>query len=1171
MNCLIHPLLELDEYKEILNSLKNSITPVNIIGPSDSQKAHISYAICEHCGTRGIFVAYNEMQARKIYEDFLLFYREDVLFFSAKEVMLYDVEAKSYDDVYSRIKVLDRIIENDYRFIITSAEALIQKIIPREMFLKSSIHFTLGGSLNLSQLSQNLVSIGYERMDRVEGRGQFAIRGGIVDVFSVDSDYAVRVELFDDEIDSIRKLDVVTQRSVDRLEGVKILPARETVYTVEKRDEIVTRIEKELAEQIKKAAGQDHSEYVQKIKSRIESDMERFKNDYYFPGVDRYIPLIMDQPSYLTDYTGGNIPVFIDEPFRFGQRIENLLMEHNEVSKSLMEKGQILPSCIETYFHGEELQTKIKNHKIIYLNNMPDQTTMKESTSFHLVSKLTSSYQGHMDLLFEDLRHWKEKKSRVVILSGPRGRGERLVDTLRSNHIESAYIEDNEYTVQPGQVIITHGSLNKGFEYPSIGLVVVSDKEVFGQDRRLKKIKGKKEGNKIKTFTELNVGDYVVHQAHGIGQYVGMQKLEVDNVKRDYIKIKYQQGDNLYIPTNQLDLIQKYIGSEGKAPKLNKLGGTEWAKAKSKVKESLKELASELIKLYARRRSIHGFEFSKDTVWQKQFEEMFPYEETEDQLKCIEEIKADMESERLMDRLLCGDVGYGKTEVAIRAIFKAIMDGKQVAYLVPTTILAQQHYSNFKARMKDFPVTVDVISRFRTQAEQRKILKNIKSGNVDVLIGTHRLLQKDMQFKDLGLLVVDEEQRFGVTHKEKLKNLKPNVDVLTLTATPIPRTLHMSLVGIRDISVIEDPPEERYPVQTYVVEYNSDMIRDAVIRELGRNGQVFYLYNRVRSIQIKAAELQALVPEARIAVAHGQMDERELEDIMYSFINGEYDVLVCTTIIESGLDMPNVNTIIVEDADKMGLAQLYQLRGRVGRSNRLAYAYITYKRDKVLSEVAEKRLQAIKEFTEFGSGFKIAMRDLEIRGAGNLLGPEQHGHMESVGYEMYCRLLDECIKELNGEPVKEDEPEFTIDISISAYIDPSYIGSEEQKIEMYKKIASIQDENDVLDIEDELIDRYGDIPKPVRNLISISSIKALAVSLGISAINEKNGSIIFQFKNGKAMNISVISNLMGKYRRQLLLNAGNTPHLAYRIPDMRRESLPDNIKILLQDIKSFAV
>lgn len=1165
MKYLINPLFEIHEYNQILERIRNYTIPVSISGPSDSQKAHMCYAVCEHLGCRGVFVTYNEMQARKMYEDFSFLFGDEVVFFPAKEIMLHDVEAKSHDAAYQRIKALDRISGGNWRIAVASAEAVASKLIPKEQFENSIIEMSPSGRVNLEKLSQKLVVLGYERVAIVEGKGQFSIRGGIIDVFPIDREHAVRIELFDDEIDSIRSFDVLSQRSVEKLKNIKITPAREVVYSIEKREDIIGRIEKDL-EKVARRSRQDGADYIKRLEEKIAADIDRFRSDYYFPGIDRYIPYIIDAPADIMDYAGDSV-VFVDELLRFNQRIENVLLEHHEACKNLLEKGHLLPESFEMFFDMDSINKRLEKGRLVVLNTIPvESQTLKNASSFTIPSKSITSYQGHFGLLIEDIRQWKEKNSRVVVLSGPKGKGERLAETLRAKGVEASYTENFTEDLQPGQVAITHGSLNKGFEYPSIGLVVVGDREVFGQDRKLKRKEGKKAGSRINAFTDLSIGDYVVHQAHGIGQYVGIQKLSVDNVKRDYLKIRYQDGDFLYIPTNQMDLIQKYIGAEGKPPKISRLGGTEWAKTKKKVKESLMELAGELVKLYAERQAIKGHAFSKDTVWQRQFEEMFPYEETEDQLKCIEEIKKDMESERPMDRLLCGDVGYGKTEVAIRAIFKAVMDGKQVAYLVPTTILAQQHYNNFKERMKDFPVTVDVISRFRMQSEQKRILKDLKAGNIDVLVGTHRLLQKDIQFKDLGLLVVDEEQRFGVTHKEKLKNLKKNVDVLTLTATPIPRTLHMSLIGIRDISVIEDPPEERYPVQTYVMEYNSDVIRDAINRELARKGQVFYLYNRVRSIQLKASEIQALVPDASIGIAHGQMDEKQLEDVMFSFINGEYDILVCTTIIESGLDMPNVNTIVVEDADRLGLAQLYQIRGRVGRSNRLAYAYITYKKDKMLSEIAEKRLQAIKEFTEFGSGFKIAMRDLEIRGAGNLLGPEQHGHMESVGYDMYCKLLDEAIRELKGESFAGDEEEITIDINISAYIDDEYIGSENQKIEMYKKIASIQDEDDVIDVEDELVDRYGDVPAPVRNLMQIAYIKTLARTCGFVSIQEKNDAIILQYRAGARVNLGALSGLMEKYRRKLLFTASNTPYITYKINDIGRNDLLSNIKILLQDI-----
>lgn len=1164
---LIDPLLESKAYMDVIDNIRRGETQTAINGPSESQKAHISYAICSHLNCKGIIIAYNELQARKIYEDFSNFFGKDVILFSSKEIMLHDVEAKSYDAVYERVIALDRILKHDYKFIVISAEAIVQKLIGKELFETSCLRFDHDNRIDLTLVIQKLISVGYERVTTVEGKGQFAVRGGIIDVFPINCESAYRIELFDDEVDSIRTFDVISQRSVEKTESVEILPAREIIYERVELDDMISEIQKDLTIQKEKIDSITKQDYIVKLDEKISHDLDKFKEDYYFPGMDKYIPYIIKKPHLITDYIDENIFVFFDEPKRFQQRIESMHLENTEICKSLLEKGHLLPGCFDIYFEFDYIWSNLHKKKSIYFNTiMADELLLSGSEKFTIASKLLNSYQGNFDLMVEDVRYWKKSDFRVLILAGTKSKGEMLAETLRSKEIEAVYIDEVKEGILPGQVIITHGSLNKGFEYPDMRFVVVSGKELFGQDRKLKRLAANKnKGKKINVFTDLNIGDFVVHQSHGIGKYTGIEQLVVENIKKDYLKIQYQDGAFLYVPTNQLDLIQKYIGSEGKTPKLSKLGGADWIKTKAKAKESLMELAGELIKLYAIRESLKGYAFGKDTVWQKQFEEQFPYQETEDQLKCIEEIKQDMEVDKPMDRLLCGDVGYGKTEVAIRAIFKAVMEGKQVAYLVPTTVLAQQQYNNFKERMEDFPVTVEMVSRFRTPTEQKHILKDVKAGIVDVLIGTHRLLQKDVAFKNLGLLVIDEEQRFGVMHKEKIKNMRANVDVLTLTATPIPRTLHMSMVGIKDISTLEDPPEERYPVQTYVMEHNTEVIKEAINREMSRSGQVFYLYNRVRSINIKAAEIKNMVPDARIAVAHGQMNESELEDIMLRFINGEYDVLVCTVIIESGLDMPNVNTIIVEDSDKMGLAQLYQLRGRVGRSNRMAYAYITYKKDKVLSEIAEKRLQAIKEFTEFGSGFKIAMRDLQIRGAGNLLGAQQHGHIDSVGYDMYCKLLAGAVDELRGQS-RQDDIEISIDVKLSAYIDNSYISMENEKIEMYKRIASIQDEQDVLDVEDELLDRYGDIPVPVSNLIKIANIKALALKCGFSSVQEKNDAVMFQFIDGKYANFEVIGKLMEKYKRKLLFTASNKPYITYRITDVKRENFLDNIKILLQDI-----
>lgn len=1167
MNLFTEPLLKLNEYNTLLESIRENKGTISVIGPADSQKVHLIYSLCTHAKARVLFITYNEIQARRAFEDFSLFLGDDVIYFPSKETMLYNVEARSNDLIYQRVKALLRCIQGDYKVLVIPAESLIQMISPMEIFKKGIFDLRIGMQIDLDKFISKLVLYGYERVELVEGKAQFSIRGGIIDIFAINNDQPLRIELFDTEVDSIRYFDATTQRSTQAINDCRIAPARDVVYEEGSKGNIISKIKKDLSEYVKKLNNKDNSDISNSIIKRVNEDIEKLIDSHYFAGIDRYLPYILETPASVLDYIDKDSIVVLDETLRISQRIENIELEHDELAKNMLEKGGMLPRGAQWNYSMDSVLQHVQSFRTITLATISSNNSLLHPyKQISIPCKSGNSYQNHIELLVDDIEHLKEKDCKVIVLSGPSGRGHRLIETLATNNIEAYYVDNYDKVLQDREVVITHGSLQKGFEYPTIGFVIISDKEVFGQDKRIKKAKSKHDGNKIKAFSDLNVGDFVVHQAHGIGQYIGIEKLAVGEIKRDYLKIRYQDNAFLYIPTNQLDLIQKYIGSEGKAPKVNKLGGSEWAKTKSRVKESLRELAAELIKLYAQRQSSNGFVFSKDTVWQRQFEELFPYDETDDQLKCIDEIKKDMESDKLMDRLLCGDVGYGKTEVAIRAVFKAVMDGKQVAYLVPTTILAQQQYENFKKRMSDFPVTVDVISRFRTPTEQKKIIKSVKSGKVDILIGTHRILQKDISFKDLGLLVVDEEQRFGVTHKERLKALKPNVDVLTLTATPIPRTLHMSLVGIRDISVIEDPPEERYPVQTYVMEHNPELIRDGIARELGRSGQVFYLYNRVRGIELKANEIKQLVPEARVAIAHGQMNEKELEDVMYSFINGEYDVLICTTIIESGLDMPNVNTIVVEDADRMGLSQLYQIRGRVGRSNRLAYAYITYKRDKALSEVAEKRLQAIKEFTEFGSGFRIAMRDLEIRGAGNLLGSEQHGHMETVGYEMYCKLLEEAVREQSGDNVDIIDEEISIDLNINAYIDDDYIKSEELKIDMYKKIAAIADKNDIIDIKDELIDRYGDIPEEVDNLMDIAYIKTLAKECRFISVQQKDDTIIYQLSKSSS-NVSLyLGKLMDKYPRRIMFNASSSPYITFKLKNTNGKDILANIKILLHDI-----
>ena len=828
--------------------------------------------------------------------------------------------------------------------------------------------------------------------------------------------------------------------------------------------------------------------------------------------------------------------------------------EFSESMKQRLEKGYILPGQMRELFSCKEILAKMEKMaciSLVALDLKNSHVDIKEK--FVIDSKTVNPYNNSFDLLVKDLTRYKKNGYRVILLSGSRTRAKRLAEDLMAEELNAFYSEDFDHEVKPGEIMTGYGKIKKGYEYPLLKFVVISESDIFGSEKKKKKHHRTYEGEKIASFTDLNIGDYVVHENHGLGIYRGIEKIEVDKTVKDYIKIEYAGGGNLYILATQLELIQKYAGADAKKPKLNKLGGQEWNKTKTKVRGAVKEIAQDLVKLYAQRQDQEGFVYGPDTVWQREFEEMFPFEETEDQELAIEATKKDMESTKIMDRLICGDVGYGKTEIAIRAAFKAVQDGKQVAFLVPTTILAQQHYNNFVQRMKDFPVNIDLLCRFRSSAEQKKTVEALKKGSVDIIIGTHRLLSKDVVYKDLGLLIIDEEQRFGVTHKEKIKQLKTNIDVLTLTATPIPRTLHMSLIGIRDMSVLEEPPMDRVPIQTYVMEYNEELVREAISRELSRGGQAYYVYNRVREIADVAAKIAELVPEANVAYAHGQMKETELENIMYRFINGEIDVLVSTTIIETGLDISNVNTMIIHDADNMGLSQLYQLRGRVGRSNRTAYAFLMYRRDKMLKEIAEKRLAAIKEYTELGSGFKIAMRDLEIRGAGNLLGAEQHGHMEAVGYDLYCKMLNEAVKEAKGMDVEESF-DTSIDIDIDAYIPMGYIPNEMQKLDIYKRIAGIETADESEEMLEELIDRFGDPPKSVENLLYIARVKSMAHHLYFTDIAQKGDTLRFTLYEKAKINVAAIPEFTASFDKHVKFTMdAKEPYFTYFLKLNTRE------------------
>lgn len=1168
---LMEPLMSSDQFKTVCTEANNNKYPVGIYGLSESAKSYFINGIYEKYKGTILVLTSNEGEARNTYED-LSFYINEVYYFPSKEVVFYNMDAISGDLRWERLKVIKEMLEPSNKIIVTSIENLAALYIPMELYKKYTYKLSVGDTTNFEELNESLVQCGYDRVDTVDGKGQFSIRGGIMDIFPPESMYPFRIELFGDEIDSIRTFDTETQRSIDKINNVEFFPAREIILTKEQLELGYKSIEKDLKTFIESLNKKKDKETISKINSVIEENLESLKENWTFETIDSFIPYFYDKNDSLLDFMQNKI-IIIDDVQRCIGKLDSVYFEFEENYKSFLERGTILPQQGNLLLPKENVLSRLSENKIFTLSAIAKTTSVLKPASIINFSEVTlHNYHGQLDMLIDDIQSKKQLGYKTVILSGTRPRGERLVNTLNERGILSSY-KDVIEKMNFGEVVITFGNQLKGFEYPELKLCVISDKEVFGESKRKAVPKVKKGVSKIKSFTDLKIGDYVVHSNHGIGVYKGIKQLELEGLKRDYLELVYDSGDKLYVPVEQLDLVQKYIGSEGKAPKVNKLGGTEWIKTKSKVKKSINEIAEDLVKLYAFRSTIKGYRYSKDTVWQNQFEEEFPYEETADQLIAIEDIKKDMESDKPMDRLLCGDVGYGKTEVAIRAAFKAVMDGKQVAFLVPTTILAEQHYNNFNRRFSDFPVKIDMISRFRTPMQQKNTIKAIKEGNVDILIGTHRIIQKDIQFKDLGLLIIDEEQRFGVTHKEKIKELKKNIDVLTLTATPIPRTLHMSLVGVRDISVIETPPEERYPIQTYVVEFNEQLIRDAIIRELNRGGQVYFVYNRVENIASMAAYISKLAPEAKVGIAHGQMTERELEKVMIEFMEKELDILICTTIIETGIDIPNVNTMIIYEADKMGLSQLYQLRGRVGRSNRIAYAYFTYTKDKVLTEVAEKRLKAIKDFTELGSGFKIAMRDLEIRGAGNMMGAAQHGHMAAVGYDLYCRMLEDMVKLIKGD-IQKEPVETSVEIKVNAYIPAEYISDEIQKIEIYKKIASISNLEDVHDIEEEIEDRFSDIPPAVYNLIEIAYLRSIAKSLGIEEIKEIGNEIIFTFQDMDRLPEKLIKGIIAKYKRDIVFRISSKasqnkkPIFVYKISDVKREELITKLLDILEYMKS---
>ncbi len=1186
MQALLAPLQELAEYGNIREAIRKGAGVTALTGCVDSQKLHMIYGLGDGFRIK-VIVTYSDLKAKEIFEEYK-FYDRNVMLYPAKDLIFFQADIHGNQLVKERVKVLRRLMERKPVTIVTTYAALMSPQVLWDAD-RDVIDVYKGSTLDEGGLCRRLVDMGYEKSYQVESQGQFSVRGGIIDIFDLTEENPYRIELWGDEVESIRSFDILSQRSIENLEGVSVFPASEFVLEEERIRAGLKKLEAESAKQQKIFREAFQTEEAHRISSQVKELKEQlleFKAKVNLEGYIRYfyedtmtLPEILGRiarggsaageggrpgsgrlagGSALGEAGGrsaggtlgaaaGNAgPVyFIDEPNRVREQAAAIELEFSESMRQRAEKGYILPGQMNVLYSGEQVAANLLKGSIVTLSTMDTKGYFKPDRKLDVAARNLAPYNNSFEALVKDLKVFRRNGYRVLLLSGSRTRAKRLAEDLRDQELTAIYTEDPLREVQAGEVVTYYGHVDKGFEYPLLKFVVLSETDIFGAEKKKKRAKKLYEGQKIKDMGDLKVGDYVVHESHGLGIYQGIEKVEMEGVVKDYIKIEYRDGGNLYVLATGLDVIQKYASADARKPKLNKLGSKEWERTKTKVRSAVNEVATDLVQLYALRQQSEGHAYEKDTVWQREFEEMFPFEETEDQLTAIADTKADMESHKIMDRLICGDVGYGKTEIAIRAAFKAVQEGKQVVYLVPTTILAQQHHTTFVQRMKDYPIRIELMSRFRTAGEIKKTITDLQKGLVDIVIGTHRVLSADVKFKDLGLLIIDEEQRFGVTHKEKIKKLKENVDVLTLTATPIPRTLHMSLIGIRDMSVLEEPPGDRQPIQTFVCEYNEELVREAISRELARGGQVYYVYNRVNNIADVTAGLAALLPDATVSYAHGQMKENDLEKIMFDFIGGEIDVLVSTTIIETGLDISNVNTMIIHDSDNLGLSQLYQLRGRVGRSNRTAYAFLMYRRDKMLKEVAEKRLSAIREFTDLGSGFKIAMRDLEIRGAGNLLGVRQHGHMEAVGYDLYCKMLNEAVQGLKGGKVAQDFAT-VIDLDVDAFIPPTYIVNEVQKLDIYKRIAGIENGKERDDMRDELLDRFGEIPKSVDNLLRIALIRVAAHKLYMTDVKGKNEKITFLFRPDAEVNPAKIPVILRKYGPSLTFTAYGKPSFAYK-------------------------
>ena len=1150
-----NPLEEMIEFQDLKTDLQRGQGPLLVTGCLDSQKVHLLSELSDLTPWK-LIVTYDDSRAREICEDYRCF-DTDISLYPARDLLFYTSDIHGNLLTKQRIQVMRRVLESSGGVVVTTIDGLMEHLLPLAWMKERSLTIGAEDVVEVGKLTHALAEMGYEKVAQVEGSGQFSVRGGIIDIFPLTEEVPYRIELWGDEVDSIRTFDPESQRSIEQVDEAVIYPATEMALTPEQIQDGTEAIEKDRRKYVKKLRDAMKTEEAYRMDSAVSEVLEGLREGFRVHGLGSYIRYFCKETvSFLNYFPVDELTIFLDEPLRLKEKAETTETEFRESMSHRLEGGYLLPGQTSFLYSAKETLAMAMRPRTLLLLGLDQKLSgMTVKKKYSLSVKNVNSYQNGFELLISDLARWKKEKYRVVLLAGSRTRASRLAGDLREYDLSAFCPDEGENTVKPGEILVTYGKLHRGFEYPLIKFVVITEGDMFGGGRgRKKKKKTSYQGKKIQSFSELSIGDYVVHESHGLGIYRGIEKIEQDKVVKDYIKIEYRDGGNLYLPATRLEGIQKYAGSDARTPKLNKLGGMEWNKTKSKVRGAVRDIAKDLVELYAARQRSEGYQYGPDTVWQREFEEMFPFEETEDQLEAIEATKKDMESRRIMDRLICGDVGYGKTEIALRAAFKAIQEGKQVVYLVPTTILAQQHYNTFVQRMKDFPVRVDMLSRFRTAGEQKKTLEDLKKGQVDVVIGTHRVLSKDVVFKNLGLLIIDEEQRFGVAQKEKIKKWHLGIDVLSLSATPIPRTLHMALVNGRDMSVIESPPEDRLPVETYVSEYNDGMIKEALERELRRGGRIYYISNRVSALEPLAAKLRRLVPGISIKIAHGQMNEDALEDAMITFYEGGCDVLLCTTIVENGLDVPLANTIIIDGADNFGLSQLYQMRGRVGRSSRLAYAYFVYQPNKALSEIAEKRLQAIRDFTELGAGFKIAMRDLEIRGAGNLLGPQQHGHITGIGFAAYCEMLEKTIERLKNGKEAEPEPEPVLEIQAEAYIPDSYIPDPRYKMELYRRFSELE-YSQREDFLDEIIDRFGNPPPEVEMLWRLAALKGLCRVLKIRGVNVHQGIIRLTFGEKAQVNPEAVLKLLMQHPKTMTLKNGQEQQLTYRMGTSKQEPL----------------